>query len=76
MARISEFLSGISLLSYYYHFSFELKVIDMSEEEGKSLREFVYDNLVDAILSTLNKLNLTTQKESELDGKMVRSFIK
>ena len=75
MARISEFLSGISLLSCYYHFSFELKVIDMSEEEGKSLKEFVYDSLVDAILSTLNKLNLTTQKESELDGKMV-SFIK
>ena len=43
----------------------------MSEEDRKSLKEFVYDSLIDAILSTLNKLNLTTLKESELDGKTV-----
>ena len=44
----------------------------MCQEESETLKEFVYDSLVDAILSTLNKLNLTTEKDS--DGKTVGCF--
>ena len=50
----------------------QMKVIEMCQEESETLKEFVYDSLVDAILSTLNKLNLTTEKDS--DGKTVVCF--
>ncbi|XP_066926586.1 DNA-dependent protein kinase catalytic subunit-like [Clytia hemisphaerica] len=39
-------------------------ILPMSEEESRNLKEIVYDGVINAVLSTLNKLNLTAQKES------------
>jgi len=41
----------------------------METEKMCALKEFVYDNIVNALVTTLNKLNLTTEKEKQSTDK-------
>lgn len=45
------------------------QVLDMETEKMCALKEFVYDNIVNALVTTLNKLNLTTEKEKQSTDK-------